>query len=98
MLGYSASKKLSEEAAWQFIADRKPSFDLTVIHPDIVIGPMLQPVRGPENVNMTNQLPIYNFMNGTYQDIDSIRFPFYHFVWMLPLPPPFLNLPPPPLH
>ncbi|MCJ1467141.1 hypothetical protein MMC07_005763 [Pseudocyphellaria aurata] len=79
LLGYCASKKLSEEAAWQFIADRKPSFDLTVIHPNMFTGPMLQPVRGPENVSVTIQILIYNFMNGTYRDIDSVKFPSYHF-------------------
>ena len=80
VLGYIASKKLAEEAAWQFIADSKPSFDLTVINPDIIIGPMLQTVRGPKNVNETNAFAVYNFINGTYKDIESTKFPFYHFV------------------
>jgi hypothetical protein len=80
VLGYNASKKLSEEAAWQFMEEKKPVFDLAVINPDIIIGPMLQPIRGPESVNETNNFAIFNFLNGTYKQIDSITFPFYHVV------------------
>ncbi|MCJ1467142.1 hypothetical protein MMC07_005764 [Pseudocyphellaria aurata] len=80
VLGYNASKKLAEQAAWQFITNNKPSFDLTVINPDIVLGPMLQPVRSAKNVNATNGFAIYDFLNGTYKDVESIQFPFYHFV------------------
>lgn len=80
VLGYNASKNLAEEAAWQFVTDNKPSFDLTVLNPVVVIGPMLHPVHGPKNVNETNGFAIYNFLNGTYKDIESIKFPFYHFI------------------
>jgi nucleoside-diphosphate-sugar epimerase len=80
VLGYNASKKLAEKAAWDFIAAKKPIFDLTVINPDIIIGPMLQPVNSPKNVNETNSFAVYNFFNGTYKDIEQITFPFYHFV------------------
>ncbi len=80
VLGYNASKKLAEQAAWQFIEEEKPNFDLTVINPDIIIGPMLQPVQGPKNVNETNNFAIYNFINGTCKQIQGLNFPFYHFV------------------
>lgn len=62
-----------------------PSFELTVINPDIVIGPMLHPLVGPKSVNETNRFAIYNFMNGTYPKIESVSFPFYHFVRYLRL-------------
>ncbi len=58
----------------------KPGFDLVVINPDIVIGPMLHPVTGSRSVNETNRFTIYNFMDGTYDKMESIKFPFYHFV------------------
>lgn len=80
VLGYNASKKLSEQAAWQFMKDSKPVFDLTVINPDIVIGPMLQPVSAPSKVNETNAFAIYDFFNGKYTRIEGLKFPFYHFV------------------
>jgi nucleoside-diphosphate-sugar epimerase len=80
VLGYNASKKLAEKAAWKFLEDSKPAFDLTVINPDIIIGPMLQPVHGPKSVNETNNFAVYNFLNGTYKQIEGLTFPFYHFV------------------
>lgn len=80
MLGYNASKKLAEEAAWHFMEENKPVFDLTVINPDIVIGPMLHPVSGPKSINESNKFFVHNFMNGEYKQIDGLTFPFYHFV------------------
>ena len=60
--------------------DHKTAFDLTVLNPDIVLGPMLHPVSGPKSVNETNRFAIFNFLNGTYTNIESVRFPYYHFV------------------
>jgi nucleoside-diphosphate-sugar epimerase len=42
--GYNALKKLAEQAAWAFVKEKQPSFDLTVINPDIIIGPMTKPI------------------------------------------------------
>jgi len=83
VLGYNASKKLGEQAAWDFLAAKNPVFDLTVINPDIIIGPMLQPVDGPKHVNETNSFAVYNFFNGKYTDIEHLTFPYYHFVGSL---------------
>ena len=80
VLGFNASKELAEIAAWDFMDENKPAFDLTVINPDTVIGPMLHPVPAPESVNETNRFAIYNFMNGTHKSIEGVSFPFYHFV------------------
>ena len=60
--------------------ENKTAFDLTVINPDIVLGPMLHTVSGPKSVNETNRFAIYNFMDGTHTEIESVRFPYYHFV------------------
>ena len=80
MLGYNVSKKLAEQAAWRFLSENSPSFDLTILNPDIVMGPMLQPLSSSKSVNETNAFTTLNFLNGTYKDIDSVRFPFNHFV------------------
>jgi nucleoside-diphosphate-sugar epimerase len=77
---YTASKKLAEQAAWKFMADNEPNFDITVLNPFVIIGPMLQPLAGPEQVPSTNVFPVYNFINGTYKDIDGLLFPGWHFV------------------
>ncbi len=80
VLGYNASKKLAEEAAWRFMEENTPGFDLAVINPNIIIGPMLHPVSGPKSVNETNTFAVYNFMNGVYKQMSGLTFPFYHFV------------------
>eukprot|EP01080_Neovahlkampfia_damariscottae_P003983 gene3983-7239_t len=36
---YDYSKKLAEEAAWKFMKEKKPNFDLVVINPSFVFGP-----------------------------------------------------------
>lgn len=60
--------------------ENKTSFDPTVINPDVIIGPMIHPVLDPRSVNESNRFAIYNFMDGSYQSVDSVRFPDYHFV------------------
>jgi nucleoside-diphosphate-sugar epimerase len=77
---YVASKTLAEQAAWKFMEINKPSFDMTALNPYVIIGPMLQPVAGPENVPSTNIFPVFNFLNGTYKDIATLLFPAWHFV------------------
>lgn len=44
MSTYSKSKTLSEQAAWDFIKDHKPSFDLVCVNPGFVQGPLLSPI------------------------------------------------------
>ena len=68
--------------------EHKPGFDLAVINPDIVIGPMLHPVPGPSSINETNKFAIYAFLDGTHKLIEPVTFPFYHFVGLpFPIPP-----------
>ncbi|KAI9073715.1 hypothetical protein K1719_044314 [Acacia pycnantha] len=40
-LWYALSKTLAEEAAWKFVKEN--SIDMVVIHPGVVLGPLLQP-------------------------------------------------------
>jgi len=76
---YNVAKKLAEQVAWDFLASAKPVFDLVVINPDIIIGPMLQAVPSAKAINETNKFAVYNFFNGTYKKIEEVAFPFYHF-------------------
>ena len=71
---------MAERAAWKFVEENKTTFDLTVLNPDIVIGPMIHPIRGPKFVNESNRFVIYNFLDGTYKAVEDVRYPFYHFV------------------
>lgn len=57
-----------------------PSFDLVVINPGVITGPMIHPISGPKSINATNQFAIGGFIDGTYEQIEGVTFPFYHFV------------------
>lgn len=80
VLGYNVSKTRAEAAAWKFMQANSPSFDIAVINPDIIIGPMIHPVLGPKSINQTNQFAIASFIDGTHPKIEGVTFPFYHFV------------------
>lgn len=57
-----------------------PCFDLVVINPDIITGPMIHPISGPKSINQTNQFAIASFIDGTHPQVEGVTFPFYHFV------------------
>jgi len=46
---YYYSKTVAERAAWDFMKEKSPSFDLVVINPTAVIGPSLGPSLNPTN-------------------------------------------------
>ncbi|PAV17621.1 D-lactaldehyde dehydrogenase [Pyrrhoderma noxium] len=52
---YSTSKILAERAAWKFTQDHKNeiSWDLTVIIPTIIFGPILHEVTDPSKLNLS---------------------------------------------
>ncbi|KAF7588180.1 hypothetical protein BBP40_006087 [Aspergillus hancockii] len=85
VLGYNVSETQGEKAAWEFMKANVPNFDLTVINPDIITGPMIHPISGPGSINETNYFAIASFIDGTRETIEDVRFPFYHFVRLAPL-------------
>jgi dihydroflavonol-4-reductase len=66
---YAYSKTMAERAAWTFMEDRQPSFDLVVINPTGVIGPSIV-----GRVNQTHQVLI-GATKGDYPGIINIEFP-----------------------
>ncbi|KAI2681213.1 hypothetical protein DTO013E5_9130 [Penicillium roqueforti] len=80
VLGYNVSKTRAETAAWEFFKQNKVPFDLTVINPDIITGPMIHPIEGAGSINETNHFAIASFIDRTHKTIDGVEFPFYHFV------------------
>jgi nucleoside-diphosphate-sugar epimerase len=80
VLGYNVSKTHAESAAWEFMKSESPCFDLAVINPDIITGPMMHPISGPKSINETNHFAIASFIDGTHQQVEGVTFPFYHFV------------------
>ncbi|KAE8213094.1 hypothetical protein CF327_g3338 [Tilletia walkeri] len=61
-LTYSVSKKLAEKAAWTFVEEKKPQFDIVTINPPMIYGPTLQPVHRLSSLN-TSSKAIYNMIN-----------------------------------
>ncbi|PPQ70464.1 hypothetical protein CVT26_013911 [Gymnopilus dilepis] len=55
LVKYRASKVLSERAAWDFYAEHKAQigWDLVVINPPVVIGPSLNHLKSPDDLNIS---------------------------------------------
>ncbi|KDN67646.1 putative dihydroflavonol-4-reductase [Colletotrichum sublineola] len=55
-LAYSASKSFAERAAWDFISENKPGFDLVTINPPMVYGPYVDVsvYKTPKELNQSN--------------------------------------------
>jgi dihydroflavonol-4-reductase len=60
---YYLSKALAEGAAWQYVKDRRPQFDLVVINPFFVLGPSLS-----KELNETNKIFV-DMLKGAYPGI-----------------------------
>ena len=67
---YYFSKTMAERAAWDFVAEKKPAFDLVVVNPFLVIGPSLSP-----GLNTSNQLFV-DLLKGTYPGIMNLTWGF----------------------
>ena len=67
---YYYSKTLAEQAAWQFMNARKPSFDLVAVNPFFVIGPSLVP-----GIN-TSHASLIGLTNGNIPVVLALEWPF----------------------
>ncbi|KAH8802452.1 hypothetical protein F5884DRAFT_471759 [Xylogone sp. PMI_703] len=52
---YCASKALAEKAAWDWIAEHKPQFGLTVICPPWIFGPSINPIKNLDRLNESTE-------------------------------------------
>ncbi|MFM2422259.1 MAG: hypothetical protein RL291_789 [Pseudomonadota bacterium] len=67
---YYFSKTMAERAAWDFMEKHKPSFDLVVINPFIVIGP-----AHTKAINTSNQI-LVDLLNGKFPAIVALSWGF----------------------
>lgn len=67
---YHYSKTMAERAAWNFMDERRPRFDLVTINPSLVLGPSL----GPE-IN-TSPGMLRDIMTGVYPAIMDLNWGF----------------------
>ncbi|KAJ5390852.1 C6 transcription factor [Penicillium cataractarum] len=52
---YRASKTFAERAAWDFVQNENPSFDLAVINPPLVLGPIAHNLASLSALNTSNE-------------------------------------------
>ncbi len=64
---YRASKTLAEKAAWKFVEDHKPKFDLVTVCPPLVLGPHIHQVESPEKLN-TSSKQAYDLFTGAKKE------------------------------
>jgi dihydroflavonol-4-reductase len=64
---YYFSKTLAEKAAWHFIEQQKPNFDLVTVNPFMVIGPSLGP-----SLNESNKI-FSDLLKGAFPTIMSVN-------------------------
>ncbi|EEP82026.1 conserved hypothetical protein [Uncinocarpus reesii 1704] len=62
-LGYRASKKFAEKAAWDFMEKEKPNFTLATCNPPLVIGPVVHYLSSLDAINTSNER-IRDFITG----------------------------------
>ncbi|CZR65110.1 related to flavonol reductase/cinnamoyl-CoA reductase [Phialocephala subalpina] len=72
---YTASKKLAEEAAWNFMKESKRHFDLVCINPCHTWGFYTQPVSSASQLNKTNA-ELARLIDGEEKDL-----PYCHMPW-----------------
>jgi dihydroflavonol-4-reductase len=67
---YYYSKTLAERAAWTFVEQQKPGFDLVVINPFLIVGPSLVP-----SLNVSNRIFV-DLVKGVYPGIINLTWGF----------------------
>lgn len=56
VIAYRGSKKFAEAAAWKYVEDHKPGFDLVALCPPMTFGPVVHPVPSVGQLNESNAM------------------------------------------
>ncbi|KAK6225879.1 NAD dependent epimerase/dehydratase [Colletotrichum tabaci] len=64
---YRASKKLAEKAAWDFVEQEKPGFDLVTVTPPLVLGPVVHHFADLSSINTSNER-VVDLVKGKWKD------------------------------
>ncbi|KAJ5725567.1 uncharacterized protein N7483_006924 [Penicillium malachiteum] len=75
---YRASKTFAEKAAWDFIEQEKPNFNIATICPPLVLGPVVHYLNSLDAINTSNQR-IRDMIQGKFKDGLS---PTGIFIWV----------------
>ncbi|EPE07687.1 nadph-dependent methylglyoxal reductase gre2 [Ophiostoma piceae UAMH 11346] len=79
--GYRASKTLAEQAAWDFIKNEKPNFDLATINPPAVLGPIAHHLESLSGINTSNER-IVHALTGVWKKDAKIPEPGVALIWV----------------
>ena len=74
-IAYAASKTFAEKAAWDFVENKKPNFDIATICPPMIYGP-LEHDASLDHLN-TSSADIYRMMNGSQKEPGPTAFPAF---------------------
>ncbi|KAL3472024.1 hypothetical protein BJX99DRAFT_13511 [Aspergillus californicus] len=74
VVAYRGSKKFAELAAWEYIREKKPLFDLVTLCPPMTFGPVVHPVESVEKLNESNAM-LWNVARGA--ELPVARVPFW---------------------
>ncbi|EGF97903.1 uncharacterized protein MELLADRAFT_113972 [Melampsora larici-populina 98AG31] len=66
--------KTAEKAAWSFMKENQPAFDLVTLCPSYVLGPVIHQVKDSKSINGSVKL-FYNYLVGI-SDAESAKKPF----------------------
>ncbi|KAE8410785.1 hypothetical protein BDV36DRAFT_289295 [Aspergillus pseudocaelatus] len=80
VVGYTVSKAQAELHAWEIMKTEKPSFDLTVVNPSVITGPMIHPISGSKSINETNRFVVASMIDNPTTTVKDMRFPFLHHI------------------
>ncbi|KAK2867856.1 hypothetical protein FQN49_003402 [Arthroderma sp. PD_2] len=64
---YMLAKALAERAAWDYVADNKPNYDLVTVNPPVVFGPVLPHLLSVGSMNVSNQA-LSDLMSGKWKE------------------------------
>ena len=56
VIAYRGSKKFAELAAWDFVRDHQPHFDIATLCPPMTFGPVVHPVASIAQLNESNAM------------------------------------------
>ncbi|KAG8832105.1 methylglyoxal reductase (NADPH-dependent) gre2 [Serendipita sp. 399] len=72
---YRASKTFAEKAAWKFVEEHKPGFDLAVLNPPMVYGPIIN-FQTIKTLNSSSQR-FFKFFSGEMKEIEPSSSPLW---------------------
>ncbi|CAK7206093.1 hypothetical protein SEUCBS139899_008876 [Sporothrix eucalyptigena] len=55
-IAYRGAKKFAEKAAWDFVQQEKPGFDLVTLCPSMTFGPIVHPISSLDQLNESNAM------------------------------------------